>query len=66
MIMGDLGADVVEYVSFGDSVGEETTKPCKDGSGTTEELTVTSGKSTALAMDVSEIYGTCMHEKLTS
>ena len=54
MVMRDLGADVVKYVRLGDSVGEETTKPCEDGSGTTEQLTIESRKSTALAMDVSE------------
>ena len=54
VVMRDLGADVMEYMCLRDSVGEKTTEPCEDGSGTTEELTIKSRKSTALAVDMSE------------
>jgi len=49
MVMRDLGADVVQNVGFGDSVGQETTEPSEDWTCATEELTIEGGECSSLA-----------------
>jgi hypothetical protein len=49
MVMRDLGAHVVQNVSLGDPVRQETTEPSEDWACAREELTIEGGESTSLA-----------------
>ena len=49
MVVGDLGADVMENMSLGDAVRQESTEPAEEGAGTTKKATVKGRESTALA-----------------
>jgi hypothetical protein len=52
MVVGDLGADMVEDVSLRDTVRQESTEPTEKGTGTAEEAAVEGGKSAALAVEI--------------
>lgn len=49
MIVGDLGADVVEDVSLRNTVGQKAAEPPKEWTSTAQQATIQSGESTALA-----------------
>jgi len=52
MVVRDLGANVMQNVGLGNAVGQEAAKPSEDGTSASQQLTVKSRKSTALAIQI--------------